>query len=308
MVLGWMVLVSKAQGQETARQDAIQGYQFYLSKNYAYAEIYFRAAVRLDPRYASGYQALGNIYVFEGRKAEAVAEYQQALALRPDNSALQAYVQRLQRSMDNNAAPAPGTTTAQSAEQPEAPPNENDDGDYAYGIFGGFAGLGFWGSANNDDGELSGQDFGLAIGGGVYAGCQFDRHFSLSLNLTEYTFPVTNLTGESAAGSSIYYSIQEWQLMGVCRYILGDSGIRPYISLGMGTNLSLAVENSSDYSANYAQTAPIFQFGLGGMVPLSRDWDLFAEVDYDLVLYVQNNVDENYSFIPVNLGIQHNLP
>src|SRR5580658_2167415 len=81
MVLGWMVLVSKAQGQETARQDAIQGYQFYLSKNYAYAEIYFRAAVRLDPRYASGYQALGNIYVFEGRKAEAVAEYQQALAL-----------------------------------------------------------------------------------------------------------------------------------------------------------------------------------------------------------------------------------
>jgi hypothetical protein len=231
-----------------------------------------------------------------------MAEYQQALALQPDNPALKAYVQSQQPVEPEVAAPPPPNTPATAL--------VNSDSNKTHAIFGVFGGPAFWGGiANAEEDEYEGQSFSTGIGAGVYVGCQFDDRFSVSLNVSQYTLPYKEVfDGEVLTEPGVSLSLQEWQLLTVCKYIMGSSGLRPYISVGMGANLTLSVESENGYSDNYATTAPLFQFGAGAIIPLSHEWDAFVEADYNLAFYVYDNEDENYSFFPINLGVQYNLP
>jgi tetratricopeptide (TPR) repeat protein len=114
----WTILIlagSPALAQTTA--SATQYYQYgnryYQAKDYANAARYYQAAVRLDPNLAQAHQALGNCQYMLGRRAEALASYERALALNPANTQLAAYVNNLRARVGTPAASTPaGTATA----------------------------------------------------------------------------------------------------------------------------------------------------------------------------------------------------
>ncbi len=293
--MGALALVFPARAQESALAYLGQAKRLYQVKDYAGAEQALQAALGLDPQNATAHQLLGNVYFVQGRKAEAMAEYQLSLSLQPNNPGLRSFVQS-QPPLPTPVAPPP----------PPAPPRDSLDPDRPHAILGLFGGPAFWGGIANQEDELETEDFSTGLGGGFFVGCQFDRHFSVALDLSVYNLPYTYVDDgipQNAPGEST--SLQEWQLLTVCRYLMGSGAVRPYISVGMGANLTLSTESEEGYSYTYATTVPLFRFGAGMAVPLGREWDLFAEVDYDWALYVTDNEDENFSFIPINLGLQY---
>lgn len=301
ILLGAMVLVSKASAQETAKQDTVQGYQFYQVQNYTEAEKLLQAAIKLDPAYEPAYQVLGGVYIAEGRKAEAMAEYQQALTLQPNNPSLKAYVDSQQPTAPalpaaSERQPAWGRTPANSAPA-STQPMSDEELDKPHFIMGAFGGLAFGADGFNSDTFVS---WGTGSGGGLYAGAAFDRHFSVALKLGLYSFPYTypSYYYYGTNPSTVGYSLQDLEIMTSCKYVFMDRGVRPYVTIGMGTGIFY------DSGSADASTEPLFEGGLGVTIPLSPRWDLFAEIDYDLILDIQYGYDDNISYIPMSVGIQ----
>jgi len=250
---------------------------------------------------------LGNVYFAEGRKADALVEYQKTLALQPDNTALKAFVDSQQATMA--AAPAASATAAPTA-APAAAPTQmavapSSDLDKVHGVFGGFGGLSL--GADSFAGD---PNYTYSTGGhfGSYMGLAFDRHFSVVLKTGIDSFsvtsrPVTYYEGvfpAAPAGTITFLNV-----MSSCRYVFLNSGVlRPYVTLGFGTDILVSTYVDDSYSQ--ASTIPVIEFGVGGTVSLNRDWDIFAEVDYDEFPEVVFNTYNSISYIPISIGVQFN--
>ncbi len=111
LVLCFALLTSprpmKAQGA-TADQYYQYGNRFYQAKDFVNAAKYYQAATQLNPNLVQAHQALGNCLYMQGKKAEALAEYQKTLALNPNNAQLAAYVNNLKAQV--GTAPAAAAT------------------------------------------------------------------------------------------------------------------------------------------------------------------------------------------------------
>jgi hypothetical protein len=300
LVLCGMVLASRGWAQETAQQDIREGNRYYNDHDYPDAISSLRSALELEPHNARAHQLLGNAYFAEGRKAEALAEYQLALTYQPDNPPLKAFVRSQQDA---------GTTAGGQGSSGDYTPRGSNDLDKPHAVFGVFGGTAFWGGIANQEEEFGETEvFNTGLGGGVYVGCQFDRHFSVALRFSEFNLPYQFSEGGSPItipGAAL--SLQEWQLTTVCKYIMGSSGFRPYILVGLGTNFCLSTETEIGYNYEYATTAPLFQFGAGADLPLGREWDLYVQGEYDLGFFVPDNVDQSFSFFPITIGVQYNM-
>lgn len=75
----------------------------YGAKNYAQAAAYYRDAIQTDPDFTEAYQALGNCELRIGKKAEALTQYEKALALNPDNPLLSQMVDFLSEKAPESA-------------------------------------------------------------------------------------------------------------------------------------------------------------------------------------------------------------
>lgn len=308
MLLSWLVLASKTFAQDDpAKVALLQGNQYYQAQNYVEAEKSLLSAIQLNANYPAAHQLLGNVYYAEGRKAEALAEYQKTLALQPDNASLKAFVDSQQSAMAAApSAPATAAPTAAPTAMATAMPmtvETNSNLDKGHPIVGAYGGLALPISGFTSSAYVT---YGLGGGGGIYAGAAFDRHFSVALKLADYNIPYT------IAGYSYYYGfskvtvapvndgIQQFEVMTSGRYAFLDSGVRPFVTIGMGAYIGL------DTGLQEASTAPMFEGGLGVTVPLSPQWDVFAEFDYDVVLNVSGGYDYSVSYMPINIGTQFN--
>src|SRR5690349_19796451 len=98
-VLGLLIFststsMALAQGA-TAGQYIAAGNQFYTAKDYAKAVQYYKYATTLDPNSAAAYQGLGNSYYGLGQRSDALAAYDKALQINPNNPQLASFDQSL---------------------------------------------------------------------------------------------------------------------------------------------------------------------------------------------------------------------
>src|SRR2546422_10903132 len=80
---------------QSAAQSIAAGNQTYAAKDYAKGVQYYQAAVQLDPNSAAAYQGLGNCQYMLGKNTEALAAYEKASSLEPNNAQLSSFVQTL---------------------------------------------------------------------------------------------------------------------------------------------------------------------------------------------------------------------
>lgn len=100
----------------SAAQYLAAGQQLFGAKNYAQAAQYYYAAVKLDPNNVTAYQGIGNCYYMLGRKSDALAFYQKALAIQPGNAQLSQFVQSLQAQINAGGAGSQGAMGMTSAD------------------------------------------------------------------------------------------------------------------------------------------------------------------------------------------------
>jgi hypothetical protein len=141
--------------------------------------------------------------------------------------------------------------------------------------------------------------YDMGYGGGFYVGAAFDRHFSVAFKLADFGIPYSFVYSTTTG-----FSYQNWDFLTSCKYVVGDSNVRPYFTLGMGTDFWVNVQ--SNYGS-YLSTFPLMEGGLGVMVSLGREWDVFAEMDYDLNIAYSYGSGQNLSCLPINVGAQFNL-
>ncbi len=104
----------QAQDQSSAYYQA--GNTLYGQKNYDMAIRYYQAAVQVNPQMWQADQGLGNCYYAKGDKVNALASYQKALDINPNNPGLSNFVQTLRAQVP--AAPAAQVANPRTA-QPE---------------------------------------------------------------------------------------------------------------------------------------------------------------------------------------------
>ncbi len=106
----FLVLISWPMGgdAQTAQDDYQAGLKFYSSQNYVQALPYFDVTLRMEPNNLAALIARANCYYSLRRYPLALADYQKARALQPQNTQVAQFVQTLQARMDNDEeAPAP---------------------------------------------------------------------------------------------------------------------------------------------------------------------------------------------------------
>ncbi|HTA77240.1 MAG TPA: tetratricopeptide repeat protein [bacterium] len=304
LVLSLLVLASKVSAQDDpAKQALLQGNQYYQSQNYVEAEKSLLSAIQLNANYAAAYQLLGNVYFAEGKKDQAMAEYRQTLVLQPDNAALKAFVDSQQPAAATAAAPSAPATAAPTAAPTQTASAPSSDLDKVHGVFAGFVGLSLGADAFNQPSYI----YSAGTHGGSFLGLAFDRHFSVGLKTSFDSFSVSYAPYSfggvtypaTSAGSSTFINV-----MSSCKYVFLNSGFRPYVTLGLGTDILVNTYTYGNYSQ--ATTIPVIELGVGGTLPLSREWDIFAEIDYDELPQVVYSTYNSISYIPINIGVQFN--
>lgn len=219
----------------TAQDYIAAGNQFYQAKDLNKAVLYYKAAVQMDPNNAAAHQSLGSAYYGLGQKPEALAEYQKALAINPNNPQLSSFVQTLQAQVGSTPSmPGMGGTTPSSSSS-----TKNLEINPMAGIaLGGGAGMG--------------------MGGGVSGYYLLDKSLGIGASLGLYMFSSVSLTAIEALASGKYYfqgdSLKPYIIVGLGMSMLSDSAgsvSNPMIQAGGGIKLSLGGELMAFAEAKY---------------------------------------------------------
>ncbi len=101
-VSGQTVKVFAPSGTQTASQPAAapsnalaMGGQSLANKDYKSALQYYQAAANDDPNSVAAYQGMGTCYYYLGQKDQALAAYEKALSLNPNNALLSQFIKAL---------------------------------------------------------------------------------------------------------------------------------------------------------------------------------------------------------------------
>jgi hypothetical protein len=257
--------------QATADQYLAAGNQFYIAKNYPQALQYYQAAVQLNPNSSAANQGLGNCYYVQGQKDQALGAYQKALALDPNNTQLAAFVQALEPQVQNTAPALPASTSA-------SPASNFKPHLYLGARLGGLIPASGFGS-----------EYSFGFGLGLSLGYALDPNFSILLSTAGYILS-TSYPGVSAEEAEFVPSVQ---------YAFGNSGIQPYVKVGLGLNTTVVVVNPYSFS----QSNPMFQIGGGVLIPAGTGLNLFFEIKYSDVFASGGGI----SYIPIDGGLNFDL-
>jgi hypothetical protein len=255
-----------AGAQATADQYLAAGNKLYLQKDFVAAVKYYKAAIQLDSKNWQAYQGLGNAYYVQGQKREALAEYQAAFSLNPNNPPLSALIDKLKAQVEYASAKARH---------------------FQIDAMGGLA----FSSVTQGTGTISGE-------GGAVEGFYFlDDHFRLGASIgyheVYYNFANEEGFGTGASFNNITFGFMDFLAMG--KYCLGDGGFRPYLVGGAGicvyTLSSVLGQFTGQYTTqiittpvSYSSVYPEISGGAGVELSLFYDMSVFVQGKYNLVL------------------------
>ncbi len=87
------------------------GNKLYMQGNYDLCIKYYKAAIQVDPQNWKAYQALGSCEYHMGKTDDAIRDFNQSLAINPNNPALQGFVNKISTSPAVPPAPSAQTRT-----------------------------------------------------------------------------------------------------------------------------------------------------------------------------------------------------
>src|ERR1019366_7772031 len=99
---------------QSAAQYIAAGNQYYAAKDYVKGAQYYQAATQADPNSAAAFQGLGNCEYVQGHNTEALAAYEKALNLNPNNAQLSSFVQGLSAKVGASAPAPPATSSSEN--------------------------------------------------------------------------------------------------------------------------------------------------------------------------------------------------
>ena len=298
---------------QSAAQYIAAGNQYYAAKDYVKGAQYYQAATQADPNSAAAFQGLGNCEYVQGHNSEALAAYEKALNLNPNNAQLSTFVQG-PRAKVGASAPAPAAASpAASTAAPSAGRRTPKTFEIAPKIgVGVAASASFPATTSNGYSQPATTiDQGFGIGGGVEGYYLVDAHLGVGLifNYMSYSkstgTPVTVLNQSSqqtvgtATSTATFNSIE---IMPAVKVKFGDSSFKPYLlgSFGFSMGSTSASQSFGSWSngnpnsgygsylanasaAGPSYSGPMIQVGGGGEYSLGDAMNLFLQVRYCMI-------------------------
>ncbi len=302
----FFLLAGAAAALITAADDLLQGNQFYAQKDYQKASQSYQAAIELDPRSFLAYQGLGNCEYYLGKKSEALAAYQKALELNPQNSQLASFVERMKSWAAGPAAAGKTTSPNQVAPLSLAK-------NFELSAMGGVP----FTKLDQAGGVKTG------VGGGLDGDYLVLPWLGLGASLGYHSFnyeynSLTILTGTGSVVIHDQVSLGYGDLLATAKTRIGTRGFNPYLFGGAGicvntvstTAEQVTTVNGSSPGGNTVTTHPLGTRSISSVYPevaggcglavlFGPGLGLFIQGKYCLVL---NNIG-NASFIPVEGGL-----
>jgi hypothetical protein len=298
-------------GTASAQNQFAQYYQAansaYSTKNYDQAIKYYDAAVQSNPNYWQAFQGLGNCYYAKGQNAEALSNYQKALALNPNNPQLSSFVQALRAKV--GTAPA-ATNTVQYSNSVVVNSDKNFQLSPMIGVaVGDNSGLG-----TGIGGGLRGiymTDANLGFGGMIY-------FYTWNTSLTESGYYITQSYTLGTLTETISESHGNLEVLAAIQYKFTGGSVKPYLIGGAGLS---ALMFSESISFSYSSGTPLYNPTTGGSIPgttsmypmvtagaglgfnMGKDMDLYLEAKYDVVI----GNGGTFSYIPIGAGLSFGL-
>ena len=229
-------------------------------------------AIQLNSNDWQAYQLLGYDYAQKQNINDALNACEKSLQINPDNPVLKQYADKLSgvvASMQTPTVPAP---TAVISAQPTGIPSKPattpvathvelkpttviPQGHFYLELAGGIdVPAQNWQSA-----------YSLGGGGKISAGYEFDKSFSIQLDVENYYFSGVNYSGP--------ISDIEFLVLPTIRYCFSEKGIRPYLLAGVGDEFELLSAISGGLTVSNLDVV----VGAGVGVQLSEKTDVFVE-------------------------------
>ncbi len=273
----------------TSAQYMQAGNTAYGAKNYDQAIQYYQAVVGLTPNYGPAYQGLGNCYYSKGDNTNALANYEKALNLDPNNASLSSFVQSLKAKVGtapaDPAATSPAASTALASYASSANKFE----------LAPFAGLGY---------SLE-TGYGIGFGGGLAGFFPVGGGLSFGGSAAYYTFSGPS---SSFAGATISESYSNIEVLAALKYRLGTGSMKPYLIGAAGLSLFSLTETGSvsgvgSASASASTTNPMIQAGAGLEFEAGSGMNIFVEGKASVII----GSGGTSTYLPVNVGLSFNL-
>src|ERR1700677_857344 len=106
----FLILSVSAWSQATSEVYYQWGNKLYAQGNYDLCIKYYKAAIQVDPQNWKAYQALGSCEYHLGQKDQSIQDFNQSLALNPNNPPLQNFVNQISGGPAVPQAPAMAST------------------------------------------------------------------------------------------------------------------------------------------------------------------------------------------------------
>ena len=298
---------------QSAAQYIPAGNQFYAAKDYVKGAQYYKAATQADPNSAAAFQGLGNCEYVQGHNSEALAAYEKALNLNPNNAQLSTFVQAL-RAKVGTSAPAPAAASpAASTAAPSAGRRTPKTFEIAPKIgVGVAAGASFPATSYGGFSQPATTiDQGFGIGGGIEGYYLVDAHLGIGLIFNYMSYSKSIDTPVTVSNQSLQQTIgtqtttgtfNSIEFMPAVKVKFGDSSFKPFLLGSVGFSMGSTSQSQSFGSwsngnpnsgygsylasasaAGPSYSGPMLQVGGGGEYSLGDAMNLFLQVRYCMI-------------------------
>ncbi len=233
------------------------GNQYYESKDFNKALLYYKAAVQADPQDWIAYQTLGNCEYGLGQRENAVNDFQKSLNLHPNNPSLQNFI--------NQMSQTGVSTTHESVSLP-------DPDKWIWDV--GIAGNSFsWQDLVTDyapstftpPGSVSGIEFDL---GTDYT---LSHNFQIGLQLQGTIKDEEILTFGNSGVTAIYTETSVGAALSA-KYLISLGGDLNLVLHGEGGIYGLAASNLNGTNGTLVETGNLTATNFGGLLALETEW------------------------------------
>jgi hypothetical protein len=268
LIFGVQTSISFADSENEAYQAGVDAYK---QGQWDQSISQMQTVIQLNPNNWQAYQVMGYDYSEEGNSRQALAAYDESLAINPNNPTVQGLADKLRSTANGNAVPPPPAveTVADSVLK-----------NSFYFDLGGVTPISPNGFQNSwTTGGSAGFGFGFEL----------SRLVSIVLDASYSTFPIkatqTGFPGITYSGGGIHLAT----LLGNIKFkfIAEDNPVIPYIIFGLGpsqfTSDALTATNGINTATSNAtamsETDFALRFGLGIDIKLSKGTYLSIETN-----------------------------